>query len=308
MQEKEAIDIIEKLSPNNIGEARLLFAEARRVISSANIVPEKYDLIAIDYAGIGDAIYHARLILQHMRRDKPRIAWITNPIVSPLFRDDKLMDVFPGFSCKFRHAILDKWINSALFPALDEIFKSYFPKSYTISISGNICKYWSTFGGQGNSFSDRFFRSCGINRDESIRHELKHNGEYDLKEKYILLEYSSLAQGKIPIPECELLVKKLKNVGINTVYVGAKTDPEILGGIDARGKNMYDVFSIAKKSIGLVGKASGNLSVCCFLPNIPVFEINIIDCYGIAACGLHPKVYGLSEDWQENIVKILTTQ
>ena len=46
-----------------------------------------YDLVALDWAGIGDAICHSRLILQHLLPQK--ILWITTPTACTLFKDDQ---------------------------------------------------------------------------------------------------------------------------------------------------------------------------------------------------------------------------
>lgn len=276
---------------------------AANIFSSIPLNENNYDTIGLDWAGIGDACYHSRLILQHKVKEGKRVAWIVTPLVASLFKDDKIMDVFSGFYSPFRGPGCP--IGTPVWKCFDRMFEDRFPKQEKIHISKNVCLRYHQ-GGWCN-FSELFFSACGIKRDLSIEYKLTHNGEpiLLLPEKFVFLEYSSRTFGATSLDDCVKLIISLEKIGISTVYVGDSNDKKIPVGVDARGLSLYDTFSIAKRSIAIIGRCSGNEALSCYLPHIPVLETNIHMSIDKNGCNLHPNVTRLGPDFPERIPLIL---
>lgn len=286
------------------GVARAVLEASVEKIMGMKIEEGKYDLIALDWAGIGDACYYSRLILQHIVKEGKRVAWISTPKVACLFKDDKLMDVFEGFYSPYRHPCRrDCQVATSFF---DSIFARRFPKVERLHISDMVCRRYRR-GGFGD-FSELFLSSCNIKRDMSINYELTHYGEapFKLPEKFIFMEHASCSFGVSSVGSCERLASNLLKYGVEVVYVGAKEDPFISGAVDGRGLSLYDTFSCAKRSIGIACRCSGNGALGCYLPEIPLFETEVPSTtIGSDQMKLHPRVTRLGSDFPDSLPREL---
>jgi hypothetical protein len=88
----------------------------------------------------------------------------------------------------------------------------------------------------------------------------------------------------------------LEELDIGTVYVGSSDDPVIEGATDARGLSLYDTFSILKQTVGFVGRSSGNQSLLAFLPDIPLFEVEVPAPASMITCKGHNNTFSVSWD------------
>jgi len=254
-------------------------------------IPNDIDLIALDWAGIGDANCHSRLILENLASKRLKIAWCVTPKVAPLYKDDKKMLVIPSFYSPFRGG-LTEWLDKKHNTLIDEMFDLFLPKQKHFHISAKVTSFFRQ-GKTASNFSDIFFKACEVERDFSIVHTLNHTGDYNINGRYILLEHCGKSCGSIDTETCSSIVNNLKSINIQTVLVGAKEDAPILNCIDLRGLNLYDCFSVAKKSLGIIGKSSGNQSLFCFLRDKLIFEMEVPQGASYRTCSLHPNVITL---------------
>ena len=240
------------------------------------------DLIALDWAGIGDAVCHSRLILHHLLPRK--ILWITTPTVYGLFKDDPLMDVRCGFDGPRGIG------NPELGNKIDQIMKDVFKKE-TLPISKNIIRDFANCIARKHNFSDAFFCCCGMEKDKKIKHSLIHKGQSLIKtnKKYIVVENFFRAQTPALLSSYKKLFEKIKD-RYDIVSLGAAIDPIMEGMIDCRGFSLYDSFSIVKNCSAFIGRSSGNQSLMCFLHQIPIIEMDVAVSASYQECGLHPDV------------------
>jgi len=262
---------------------RTFLSIAFDVFSNIKKTDPTYDLVALDWAGIGDAICHSRLILQHLLPQ--RILWITTPTVYGLFKDDRLMDVRCGFNGE-RNVETPFLIDLAT--QTEEIMKIIFSKR-CISITKNIMINFNRCSKY--NFSDMFFCSCGMSRNRTIKHALSHNGEKSINtsKKYIVIEHSSLCGIPANIVSYKKLFSRIKD-RYDIFLLGSLSDPVIDGAIDCRGMSLYDTFSIVRDCSIFIGRSSGNQSLMCFLPHIPLIEVDVRPKASYQECGLHPNV------------------
>lgn len=59
--------------------------------------------------------------------------------------------------------------------------------------------------------------------------------------------------------------------------------------------NLYDTFSVVKGCSLFMGRSSGNESLMCFLPHIPIIEVSVTIAARYSACKLHPNVIDVNE-------------
>jgi len=247
----------------------------------------KFDLVAVDWAGIGDACCHSRLILQHLHGQGHRIAWITIPKVAELFKDDVLFDIFPGFSCPYRDVSLP-WCGEVA-KEIDGLLGVFSPTKLHISM--RVFDQWAIRRGISN-YSEFFFSACSVKRDSSIKHEIRHLGKptIALPNKFVCLENIGMTCGSISQEACAGIVSAMGSIGVSVVCMGSKDNPYVNGCVDARGLSLYDSFSVVKNSIGIIGKSSGNQSLFCFLPDLPIFEVDVPECASYRDCRLSNRV------------------
>lgn len=274
---------------NSVSEI-LAAAESRLTEVHDMVKIGNFDLVALDWAGIGDACCHSRLILQHIAMHK-KVAWITIPLVADLFRNDSLFSVFSGFSCPYRDVSIE-WV-CQLSEEINNLFVRIFKPIPLLHISNEVVRFYSSW--DRSNYSNLFFGACKIKRDFSILHQIEHKGninEIDIRlpHKYVVLEHSGKTCGKLELNLCHLLYKHLDYKNIGMVYLGSKNDPYISVGVDARGMSLYDSMTIIKNSIGFIGRSSGNQSLTCFCRHVPIFEIDVPDVCSYATCRLHGNV------------------
>jgi hypothetical protein len=252
------------------------------------------DCVVFGWAGIGDAV-HDRLIIQHLAREH-QVTWLTTPQVAPLYKDDTLCQVIPTFSSPYRDA-RQTWLWQGLCGMMDALFAHYFPDVKRVHVSHGVANYWHK-GWKGTTYPGLFFGGVGVERDNSIVHQLTHNGKptIQLPKHYVVCEHASITFGTLPQSYYEEMARRLKKLNIATVVVGAPNDPPLKGAIDARGLPLYDTFSLMKGAAGFVGRSSGNQSMMVFLRDIPLFQVQIPDLGDFELCKYHPNVYRLRSD------------
>jgi hypothetical protein len=250
-------------------------------------------LVVFDWAGIGDAI-HSRLIVQHLAKEQ-EVSWITTPQVAPLYKDDKLAEVFSGVSSDFRDAS-KIWIVDGLCPAIDAVAKKLFGDRL-VNISSNVGRYYQN-GWDGKSYVSLFFGAVGLKRDKAIKHQLRHLGTptIGLPKRYIALENHSITFGAPPVGQYQEMTARLGDIGIAVVQVGATGVPRVNGTVDARGMDLYDTYSIVKGAIGFVGRNSGNQSLMVFRRSTPLFEAGIPAEMSYSTIDYHDRVIRLRLD------------
>jgi hypothetical protein len=289
------------------GEKDKLVAGALELVDRASETLESAarksdgDCIVFGWAGIGDAV-HDRLIVQHLCREH-KVTWLTTPAVASLYKDDHLCQVIPTFSSPYRDA-RQTWLWQGLCDTIDFLFEKHFPSVKRVHISAGVARHWHN-GWKGDSYPGLFFGGAGVARDLSIIHQLTHLGTppIDLPERYIVLEHASITFGTLPASYYEELTRRLDRLGIATVVVGAGSDPDVKGAIDARGMNLYDTFSIMKGACGFVGRSSGNQSMMVFLRDIPLFQVQIPNLGAFELCGYHSNAYRMRSDEFTNKVE-----
>jgi hypothetical protein len=289
--------------PDVLRSADKRMAELQDVVGQPS---SEDDVLALDWAGIGDACCHTRLILQHLvSKQGKRVTWIATKKVGNLFKDDDYMRVLEGFYNHFRNpgghgqVVLSQWINT--------VFEERFPKWKKIHVSNMVmCRYFEHVSAP--NISDFFFRCCSMQRDFSIKHSLKHLGfapEKPPKNPYLVLEYIADTYGKADRTRVTRLVENLSNIGITSVCVGP-SDGWVVPRADMRlGMNLYDTFSIVKGAIVFVGRSSGNQSLTCFLPSLPIFEVDVGCRDSYKTCGLHPKTTSIGPEWDSEIPSLV---
>lgn len=262
-----------------------LYSDAREaLIAAQGKIDPAAECVVLDWAGIGDTV-HSRLIVQHLARDY-RVSWITVPLVVPLYKDDKLCQVLTSFASPYRDA-RQTFIWQGLCDGMDFMFREMFDFPKLVNISTGVGRYWHKEWSR-TSYPELFFAGAGVKRDWSVVHQLTHKGKSKKKlKRYIIIEHASITFGNLPVAQYEDLVQRLSKLGIASVVVGGPNDPAIKGAVDCRGLNLYDTFSVVKNSIGFVGRSSGNQSLMCFLPEIPLFEVGIPDLGAFGPCGYH---------------------
>lgn len=262
--------------------------------------PSDNSLLALDWAGIGDACCHARLILQHVVKMGKEVTWICIPKVASLFRDDPMMRVFPGIENPYRVPGLPNQMRVT--HGIDEHFEICFPGWKKLNISHSVmCRY---HGGAGISFTDRFFGACGMTRDPSIVHSLTHLGSVpkDLPIPYVVFEHTGSSHGSAHPDLAKLLVSNLRKIGVATVCVGGLGSYPVPGAIMRTGLDMYNTFSIVKGATAMVGRSSGNQSLACFLPTLPVFEIDVLQVSAkYSVCKIHPNIIEPTGNYSNSI-------
>lgn len=287
---------IEKIPDNELlhfGDKDTTISNAKNIFLKIigffdNIYIENCDYVVIDYGGIGDCI-HSRLLVQNLAKNN-KICWIVPPLVFDLYKDDNVSKTYKGFTIPFRNPfhkicnIIIEYIHKIII----EKFKDY----KIIDNPFNILQYYIKVNVQSIDF---YFLASGVNRDYNIKHCITHNGKLSdinikLKEKYVVLEYNSLTFGSIAdLNKYDVLIKKLNKLNIDVVCVGGLSDKKLNYGIDCRGMSLYDVFTLIKNSVGFIGRNSGNQQLLEFLPDIPVFEIDVHPMF-------YRKTYNLSHD------------
>jgi hypothetical protein len=195
------------------------------------------------------------------------------------------MDVRCGFSGE-RNVECPFFIDLAT--QTEEIMKVIFLKR-CISITKNIMINFNTCSKY--NFSDMFFCSCGMSRNRNIKHTLNHNGRNPINtgKKYVAIEHCSNVGIPPNIESYKKLFNKIKSK-YDIVLLGASHDPFIEGVVDCRGLSLYDTFPIVKDCTAFVGRSSGNQSMMCFLPHIPLIEVDVRSKASYQECGLHPNV------------------
>jgi len=285
-------------------------SQAQAIMGKAKQVFDAYreragrSLVALDWAGIGDACCHARLILQHLTK-KNKVMWITKPLVADLFRDDDLMDVVPGFGLDDYRGVGCPWIARRATPDLNNVFEACFPSNPKLHVSYLVSQYWIN-GGPRENFSELFFRACSIERDFAIKHSLIHLGKSPIEGKYIVMEPTG-GSGRLSPEECSKTAKLLEPRGIQVVILGSPHCPKVPGAINKPGIGLYDSFSIIKSAVGFVGKSSGNQSLVCFMwdSQMPLFEVGLNPSisYGQKGCRLYnpDKTIGVPENFADAV-------
>lgn len=261
-------------------------------------VPDETSLIVLDWAGIGDAFY-SRYIIHHIPE---KAVWITNPKVANLYRDDTLLPVVPGFASPFRDA-RQRWVRR-LSQGLSSAAAKAFNKPL-LDVSYRVSQYYPTWGRRPTTYRDLFFDACKIKFNPKVQPTLTHKGIFKLQCPYVVVEHCSITFGPVKVEPYEELAQRLRKHGILTLYVGAKSDPPIKGAVDKRGFNLYDTFSMLKGCKAFIGRSSGNESLMGFLPNIPVFEVDVPDTPSFAR-GCHPNYVQLGlKNMPEDVERIL---
>ena len=288
------------------GGYEVLRAAERRLCELVDVVGQPSspdDVLAMDYAGIGDALCHDRLILQHLVvKQGKRVTWIATQKVGCLFKDDVLMRVLEGFSNPFRIPVhgqlaLSHWLNV--------LFEERFPNWTKFNATHFVMSKY--FGTHASNISDAFFKCCGVERDFFIKHSLRHLGlpPDDVKRPYLVLEYIGQSTGRSDPAQTQNLVANLSKMGISTVCVGPADGYLAPGATMRLGINLYDTFSILKGSMAMVGRSSGNQSLACFLPNLPVFEVDVNWHISHRECRLHPNTTTMGPDYPVQIPKLI---
>jgi hypothetical protein len=238
----------------------------------------KNSLVAFDWAGIGDTI-HTRIILQHLVKDH-KVDWITLPLVADLYKDDSLMNIISGIAIPYRDAN-QIWINSALIPIINEKFTKI------IRGNGNKCVHVSKLivdqyrAGGFSDYADLYFKAFKIKRDDNIKHHLRHLGKFKSVRDSVIIEPVSMTLGNIP-----------HNAIVNMINNNQHLDFHIVGkdfqfnnlAIDSTNRSLYDTFSIMKGSKAFIGKSSGIQTLTCFLPHIPVHEVDVSNINSLRSC------------------------
>lgn len=266
------------------------------------------DLVVIDWAGIGDANCHSRLIIEHLICDK-KISWLTVPLASSLYRDDYRLQVLPLFTNPQRdpHNIAcienDKFIN--------ELISKHLNNRKILNISHNIVNLHLARLATGN-YSEVFFRANGLKRNLNVKHSLIHKTKAELRKKTILLEFASATFGVLQEQILCEIVQKISDLNYDIVLCGSLNDNYTINPntfvdiIDLRGYDLYDVFSYAKSCNYIIGRSSGNQSLACFLPNIPLIEIDVPAFASYKDCQLHPYVRNTtSKEFCQNIDRFI---
>jgi hypothetical protein len=233
------------------------------------------ELFILDWAGIGDAI-HSRLIAQTIAQTK-KVVWIT-PIAS-LFKDDSLMTVLPCPSFPYRD-VRQHWIIDGLARAVDNLAREYI-RGELVHISKDVGIYWHTWMHNQTDYADLFFSACKVERDPKVKHSLVHKGKSPIDGKYVCIENASFTLGTMDIKSVP---------GLTLVHLGGPSDPKIEGTIDRRGTPLYDTFSILKGCEAFIGRASGNQMLMSFLPDIPVFEVDVPLVCSMVNLGYHNDI------------------
>lgn len=292
-----------------INEVKILLNSFNDLFLKIKSEKSDYDLFVLDHAGIGDTI-HSRLVVQNIKNKK--ILWILPKLYTTLYKDDHLVDVYPGVYVRFRNP----WCKfcKALVTVIQKMFTGYFGNK-TLNVPYSITVYLAKK--PFTSFDDVWFKGCGLKRDYSVKFSLEHNGnlndlDFDLEyNKYFVIEHASLSFGKIDMSYYEKFASAVKRYGYKCVYIGGKDDPAIKGALDGRGLSLYDTFTLIKNCYGFLGRVSGNQCMVLFDNRIPVFEIGLDKKY-FTLCKDYiadERVFSYSEkEFTKNIIKYIKEQ
>jgi hypothetical protein len=262
-----------KLYGGNVCEDIPIVAKSiENTICEVSKTYKDFDCIVVDSAGIGDCV-HSRLLVQHLKAVYDKILWLVPPISESLYADDDLVTVAKGYYCNYR---CQEWLfMKPLYSAFNQMLLDAFtPQSlyhipYNIAMAYGDNKPWP-------GFLNAWFAANKIERDITIKHELKHHGISDIcNDKYVIIEHSSMSNGCLGSEFYYPIVKKLESCGIRAVCVGGKSDSIIDGCIDYRGRSLYDVMSLIKRCCGFIGMSSGNECLLSFYPTVKLIEINV---------------------------------
>ena len=254
------------------------------------------DIVAIDWAGIGDANCHSRLLIEHLCVTS-KVCWLTPEKVASLYVDDKKVKVVGSFNCPYRD-VTSPLLMRDIVPYIDSIVRKHIPHKKVINISNNICRYYQTASDLQN-YSNSFFRANNITRNFDIKHSLVHNTSINLDRPSVFIEYCGQTCGTISLDYLNKITQKITSLGFDVIVAGSKEDPNFYSNErikDLRGYSFYDIFSYMKNCKLIIGKSSGNQSLSCFLPNIQLIEIDVPPSASYITCKLHPNVKSLSVD------------
>ncbi len=240
----------------------------------------KVEHLVLDWAGIGDAV-HARLIAQHVAR-QGATAWITNPLVAGLYRDDPL-PVLPGVASPWRDP-MDKNLRQ-MAPAMTALAERIFGQP-VLDVSAGVTKFFPAWLKQPTNYADLFFTGAGVVRDMALRHTLVHHGK-PLSGHYVVIETTSRSHGRIGGGYYAGLIQKLNARGVAALTIGGLVDELAVGSLDYRGRDLYDTFSLIKGARAFVGRASGCQSLVYFLPDMPLFEVDVPEWGSARVCNYH---------------------
>lgn len=253
--------------------------------------------VVVCYGGIGDAI-HSRLLAQNLVKVGHTVAWITNPFVAGLYKDDPVMQVLPGFALRYRDP-RPKW-QHMLCGEIRKHAQLCFHGKKVLDVSCSVSLAYSKQ--RWSNYAKLFFNGAGIRQDPNVKHSLVHHGELSklrpdlVGKKFILIEHASLTFGTVPVEHYRDFVARHAAQGIPSIYVGAKTDPEIPGALDGRGLSMYDTYTLAKNCHAMLAKASGNQSLMAFQPKKLVYEVDIPPAANMSVCGYHQNTKSITKE------------
>jgi hypothetical protein len=231
--------------------------------------------VFIDAAGIGDSCY-TRLLIQSMISNqsipKSEILYIVPPIMASLYKDDDLVVVVPGYGVPYRIVTASDCIDA--YTKIDAIINKYFLGRKIYHMGKLLCNTWDA---KTPSMRQAWASASGIVLDNNISGSLIHKGTCPLPlgRPHIVLEYCciSFCGGQGIDTSNKIINKYSKNYDV--CWVGAKTDPQLIGGIDCRGMDLYDTFSLLKSAAMLIHVGSGIYTLCkTFLPKIKDVGIN----------------------------------
>lgn len=225
--------------------------------------------VFIDSAGIGDSCY-TRLLIQSLIStgvSECEILHIVPELVAPLYRDDNLVTVVSGYDVAYR--IVTEPICIETYNEIDKMVNGYFIDRKIYHMGKLLCDVWPRKHPK-NTLVQTWSLASEITLNHLVGY-LTHRGkcQFVFNKPHMVLEYCSISFNyNVSIDIFNKIIEKYSN-DYEVCWVGSKTDPQLKGGVDCRGLNLYDTFSLLKSSALLVHTGSGIYTMCnVFLPKL----------------------------------------